>query len=172
MKFHAFAALLALPLLALAAPTAKADRYCCGGDYKAEFVTRDFYVTEHATVYGCDGYHCQTALILKSDTYVKARCRNGWCQIRSTPFKNAWVLETCLKDVHHKAHGGYPQSKSHAPEYEAEPDGYDDKPEDYDDKPEHGYQPEHSYKPEHGYKQEHSYKPKPAYGHRAPYRRY
>jgi hypothetical protein len=159
MKFHAFAALLALPLLALAAPTAKADRYCCGGDDKPEFVTRDFHVIEHATVFGCDGYHCETAVILKSDTYVKARCRNGWCQIRSTPFKNAWVLEKCLKDLHHNGNGGYPGSKGDDPEDEdVEQDGDDDKPEGDDDQPD-GYddRPEHGYKPAYGRKRHDRY---------------
>ena len=149
MKTHAFAALMALPLLALAAPAAKADRYCCGSGYQSEFVTRDFYVTKHATVFGCDGYYCQTAVILKSDRHVKARCRNGWCQLRSTPFKNAWVLESCLKDLHHHKTHGYPHSKSYEPEYEPAPEPEpeaENEPESYDEKPGYGYKPAYSRK--------------------------
>lgn len=101
MRLFAFAALLALPLFAFAAP-AQADYYnkkCCGegqnghGEYP-EF--RVYYVKRPAVVFGCDGYHCKTGIKLKPQTTVKAVCERGWCRIKSHQFKNAWVLEECL----------------------------------------------------------------------------
>jgi hypothetical protein len=108
MRLFAFAALLALPLFAVAAPAAKADYYkpkCCGESdngqnsyygYHGEF--KHYYVKRPAVVFGCDGYHCQTGIKLKPETTVKAACDRGWCRIKSHHFKNAWVLEECLKE--------------------------------------------------------------------------
>ncbi len=112
MRLYAFAALLAFPIVWLSAPAAKADYYCCGtqSGYPAdeEFLrTRHFYVDKDAVVFGCDGYHCETNITLEGGIVIKAGCRNGWCEIRSLPFKNAWVLESCLTPKHH-GHGGYP----------------------------------------------------------------
>lgn len=127
MKLHAFAALLALPILGFAAQTAKADYYCCGKEKEPyEFVTKDFYVIKHAVVFGCDGYHCETNVKLESDIHIKARCRNGWCEVRSLPFKDAWVLESCLKHVYEKPvsypehHPGH-SSRGYDGPYEPEP---------------------------------------------------
>ena len=118
MRLYAFAALLALPLLAIAAPGAKADYYhkkCCGegyngghNGYEPEF--RIYYVKRPAVVFGCDGYHCKTDIKLKAHTTIKAVCERGWCRIKSSEFKNAWVLEECLiaKDYGHEGdEGGY-----------------------------------------------------------------
>lgn len=130
MKLHAFAALLAMPMIGFAAQTAKADYYCCSGHQKSyEFVTEDFYVVKDAVVFGCDGYHCETNIKIIGDIHIKARCRNGWCEIQSVPFKNAWVLESGLKRVyesdsryrgHHSGHHG--ASYDDRPEPEPEPD--------------------------------------------------
>jgi hypothetical protein len=104
MKLFAFAALLALPLFAVAAPAAKADYYhkkCCGeghgynGGEDAE--VRYYYVKRPAVVFGCDGWHCKTGIKVKPHTNVKAICyETGWCRIKSHEFKNAWVLKECL----------------------------------------------------------------------------
>jgi|SRR5687768_1545093 hypothetical protein len=102
MRLFAFAALLALPLFAIAAPAAKADYYkCCGAERHhggdngySEF--RIYDVQRPAVVFGCDGYHCKTSIKLKPYTTIKARCYKGWCRIKSHQFKNAWVLEECL----------------------------------------------------------------------------
>lgn len=108
MRLYAFAAFLALPFLGLWGQTAKADNYCCGGEANPyHSVIRDFYVYKDAVVFGCDGYHCETNIKLLSDVHIKAKCRNGWCEVRSFPFKDAWVLESCLKRVH-DGRGGYP----------------------------------------------------------------
>jgi hypothetical protein len=108
MRLFAFAALLALPLFAVAAPAAKADYYkpkCCGESdngsnsyygYHAEF--KHYYVKRPAVVFGCDGYHCQTGIKLKPETTVIAACDRGWCRVKSDHFKNAWVLEECLRE--------------------------------------------------------------------------
>lgn len=120
MRLVAFAALLALPLFTLAAPAAKADYYCCGPKHES-FVTKDYHVIEKAVVFGCDGYHCQTNIDLLPDIHVKARCRNGWCEIRSLPFKNAWVLEKCLKPLHHYGRKPYPRKHTKPAHYDLEP---------------------------------------------------
>ncbi len=128
MRLYALAALLALPLFGLASQSAKADYYCCGGGHKPyDFVTHKFYVATDAVVFGCDGYHCETNVRLRSDIEIKARCRNGWCEVRSFPFKNAWVLERCLKRLDYD-HEGYPDHSSLpyepydvAPEYDRRP---------------------------------------------------
>jgi len=142
MRVHAFAALLAFPLLGLSAPAAKADRYCCGNEYRDSFVTQEFYVIKHATVFGCDGYHCETNVVMKSDHHVKARCRNGWCQLRSLPFKNAWVLKSCLKQLHSdgydNAYGSHSRHKDHSRRHDNRPRHHRD---DH-----RGYKPRRSYK--------------------------
>lgn len=99
MKIYAFAAFLALSVVGLAGQAAKADYLCCGEE--DSFVTRVYYVAKTATVFGCDGYHCETNIKLLSGIHVKARCRNGWCELRSLPLKNAWVLESCLERIGH-----------------------------------------------------------------------
>ncbi len=110
MKLYAFAALLALPFFGLAAGTAKADYYCCGrGEVDEAFQeTHPFIVEGDAVIFGCDGYHCETAIRILGGTHIDAGCRNGWCQIRSLPLREAWVLESCLRPVgygHHGHHG-------------------------------------------------------------------
>ena len=106
MRIYAFAAFLAFSVIGLAAEAAKADYLCCGssGYDKEEFVTHHFHVTKSATVFGCDGYHCETNIVLKHGLKVKARCRNGWCEIRHIPMKNVWVLERCLERIGYGAH--------------------------------------------------------------------
>ena len=98
MKLYAFAAFLALTLVGLAAEAAKADTPCCGdGPYQSgTFVTYPYQVIKSARVFGCDGYHCETNIVLKNGLDIQARCRNGWCELRSIPMKNVWVLERCL----------------------------------------------------------------------------
>lgn len=118
MRLFAFAALLAIPFLAIAAPAAKADYYCCGNENgKQSFVKEDFHVIKEAVVFGCDGYHCETAIRLLRDVKVEAKCRNGWCKLVTFPLENAWVLESCLKPLQHYS-GGYPK-RVHEPEYSA-----------------------------------------------------
>jgi hypothetical protein len=103
MKIYAFAAFLALSVVGLAGQAAKADYLCCGEE--DEFVTRVYHVVKNATVFGCDGYHCETNIRLKYGIKVKARCRNGWCEIRNLPLKNVWVLENCLESIGHGPYG-------------------------------------------------------------------
>lgn len=121
MRLYALAALLALPLFGLASQSAKADYYCCGERDKPHgFVTHKFYVIKDAVVFGCDGYHCETNIRLQSDIKIKARCRNGWCEVRSFPFEDAWVLESCLKRLDYD-HAGYPDESDlpYEPDYDA-----------------------------------------------------
>lgn len=115
MRVYAFAAFLALAIFGITSNAAKADYYCCGRqDNGYDFITERFYVVKEATIFGCDGYHCETNVRLRSDIHIKARCRNGWCEIRSLNLKNAWVLEICLQRTgygRHGAHGdGYDES--------------------------------------------------------------
>lgn len=140
MKHYAFAALLALPLLGLASQDAAADYYCCG-KRPEPFITKDYYVHKKATVFDCDGWQCETKITLYDDLKISARCRNGWCEVRSFPFKEAWVLESCLKpldshfsyknddydeaddDAHHRRlKAGYAVKRRYGPDYED--DGY------------------------------------------------
>jgi hypothetical protein len=123
MKIYAFAAFLALSVVGLAGQAAKADYLCC--EQEDEFVTRAYHVVQSATVFGCDGYHCETNVILKHGVKVKARCRNGWCEIRSLPLKNVWVLENCLEKL---GHGPYAKHRRYEPEVddESEEDEGDD----------------------------------------------
>ena len=122
MKIYAFAAFLALSVVGLAGQAAKADYLCCEDDKYEEFVTRAYHVVQSATVFGCDGYHCETNVVLKHGVNVKARCRNGWCEIRSLPLKNVWVLENCLEKLGHGRR--YPKKPRHVPypDYESEED--------------------------------------------------
>jgi hypothetical protein len=123
MKIYAFAAFLALSVVGLAGQAAKADYLCC--EQEDEFVTRAYHVVQSATVFGCDGYHCETNVILKHGVKVKARCRNGWCEIRSLPLKNVWVLENCLEKL---GHGPHAKHRRYEPEVddESEEDEGDD----------------------------------------------
>jgi hypothetical protein len=128
MKIYAFAAFLALSVVGLAGQAAKADYLCCEEDkYHEEFVTRAYHVIQSATVFGCDGYHCETNVVLKQGLNVKARCRNGWCEIRSLPLKNVWVLEGCLEKI------GYGPRHGKKRRYEPEHDYESDEDEDYRD---------------------------------------
>lgn len=132
MKRFAFAALTAIAFLGGAAHTAQADYYCCTEKHKPDyFIDQKFHVIEDAVVFGCDGYHCETNVSLYSGVTVKARCRNGWCEVRSFPFKNAWVLEKCLKPV---GYGGYPY-----PPYKGAKDYHDAPYEGDDPDPRGGY---------------------------------
>ncbi|NJM35915.1 MAG: hypothetical protein HC850_15865 [Rhodomicrobium sp.] len=115
MRVYAFAAVLALSVFGITANAAKADYYCCGKqNSRHEFISERFYVIKEAVIFGCDGYHCETTVRLYSDINIKARCRNGWCEIRDLPLKNAWVLESCLQRTgygKHSAHrGGFGRS--------------------------------------------------------------
>lgn len=105
MRIYAFAALLAFSVVGLAAEAAKADYLCCEADgyEREEFVTRSYHVIKKATVFGCDGYHCETNISVDYGLDIKARCRNGWCELRSIPMKNVWVLESCLEKIGHSA---------------------------------------------------------------------
>ena len=129
MRLFAFAALLALPLAGLVASAAKADDYCCrGSGYPHdEFVTKAYYVYKHATLFGCDGYHCETNIRLDADLHIKARCRNGWCEIRSLPLKDAWVLESCLKH----GYGGDNGYRKYPKYGHGDDNGHDDGEPDY-----------------------------------------
>jgi hypothetical protein len=126
MRIYAFAAFLAFSVVGLAAEAAKADYPCCGPKNYEEFVTRPFHVIKSATVFGCDGYHCETNIVLEYGLDVKARCRNGWCELRSIPMKNAWVLESCLRELGYGAR--HSKKRRYEPEYE----------EDYEDEDERG----------------------------------
>ncbi len=97
MRLYAFAALLALPFLGLEAGTANANYYCCGQGFDDFGHTRSFYVPQDAVLFSCDGYFCRTGITLNGGTYINAGCRNGWCEIRSLPLRNAWVLRNCLR---------------------------------------------------------------------------
>lgn len=101
MRIYALATFLAFSVIGLAAGSAKADYLCCGssGYDQAEFVAHHFYVAKKATVFGCDGYHCETNIVMNDGLEVKARCRNGWCELRGIPMKNVWVLERCLERI-------------------------------------------------------------------------
>ncbi|HKJ62663.1 MAG TPA: hypothetical protein VKA94_11850 [Hyphomicrobiales bacterium] len=124
MKIYALAAFLAFSVVGLAAEAAKADYLCCRSEeYQDEFVTHHFHVVKDATVFGCDGYHCETNIVLKYGLNVKARCRNGWCEIRSIPLKNVWVLESCLERLGYGAH--HRNRHRYEPEY-----GYDTQEDD------------------------------------------
>jgi hypothetical protein len=107
MKLYAFAAFLALSLVGLAAEAAKADQPCCGSSQyqHTSLISHKFRVVKHATVFGCDGYHCQTNVILKHGITIRARCRNGWCELIGIPMKNVWVLESCLYRGGYSSHG-------------------------------------------------------------------
>jgi hypothetical protein len=125
MKIYAFAAFLAVSVVGLAGQAAKADYLCCEKEkyHEYEFVTRPYHVIKKATVFGCDGYHCETNIELKYGLDVKARCRNGWCEIRSIPMKNVWVLENCLETIGYGPR--YKKKRRYEPEHDYEPD-YED----------------------------------------------
>ncbi len=134
MRLYAFAALLALSIVGLAAGAAQAGQPCCGeGRYPHHgFVTRPYHVIETATVFGCDGYHCQTNIILASGIDVKARCRNGWCELRGIPMKNVWVLERCLRKIGyghagHPGRGGFEEEDEFEEEHDFEDEGEDER---------------------------------------------
>jgi len=97
MRLFAFAALLALPLLGFGAQSASADYYCCGGKRgEIEQKVRWGHVIRNSVVFDCDAYHCETKIKVYGGTKVKVYCQNGWCKIKNFPFKNLWVLESCL----------------------------------------------------------------------------
>ena len=91
MKLYAFAAFLALMFFSFSDHSAQA------GSNRS--VVHKFFVVKDAVVFGCDSYHCETNLKVHRGIFIKAKCRNGWCKMRTLPFKNAWVLESCLKHV-------------------------------------------------------------------------
>lgn len=126
MRIYAFAALLAFSVVGLAAQAAKADYLCCGSDRyeRDEFVTRSYHVVKKATVFGCDGYHCETNITVAYGLDVKARCRNGWCELRSIPMNNVWVLERCLKRIGYG--GDYKTRRRYEPDYDYESEEADD----------------------------------------------
>jgi len=101
MRLFAVVALLALPILGLGSQAAKADYYCCGQNRNNDEHSRygEFIVIKKSVIFGCDAYHCETRVKLRPDVKVSAKCRNGWCRIKSSRFQNAWVLEHCLKPV-------------------------------------------------------------------------
>ena len=105
MRLFAFAALLALPLLALGAQSASADYYCCGKG-QDEHKVRWGYVTKDSAIFDCDSYDCQTKIKVRGGTKVKVYCKNGWCHIKNFSFKHIWVLEHCLKLIHKEGHEG------------------------------------------------------------------
>ena len=126
MKTFAFAALLALPLLGSGAQGASADYYCCGQQKSYEHHrpshyqhssgyghsshyehTKLYYVNKHTAVFDCDAYHCETKIKIEKGATVKAHCREyGWCEIKGGPFKNQWVVETCLEPQYGESHYG------------------------------------------------------------------
>ena len=127
MRLYAFAALLAFPFFGLGPEAAKADYYCCGAREKPHHSSsHHFRVIKDAVIFGCDGYHCETNVTLYSDISIKARCRNGWCEIQSLPLKDAWVLESCLeKDGYghseRKGYSGHESYKDYGPDEAEEP---------------------------------------------------
>ncbi len=108
MRLFAFVALLALPILGLGSQAAKADYYCCGQNRNNDDDSRyaEFIVIKKSVIFGCDAYHCETKVKLKPDVQVSAKCRNGWCRIKSSRFEHAWVLEHCLKPVEDEQNEG------------------------------------------------------------------
>ena len=104
MRLFAFAALLALPLLALGAQSASADYYCCGK--RDEHKVRWGYVVKDSVIFDCDSYDCQTKIKVRGGTKVKVYCKNGWCHIKNFPFKHMWVLEHCLNLIHKEDNEG------------------------------------------------------------------
>lgn len=98
MKFFAFAALLALPLLGLGAQSASADYYCCGKE-RREPEAQHYYVIKNSVIFDCDGYHCETKIKVHGGEKIKAECDKGWCEIKGSRFSRMWVLESCLKQI-------------------------------------------------------------------------
>lgn len=105
MKLFAFAALLALPLLGLGAPSASADYYCCGGRPHSEYKIGYTYTIKNSVIFDCDSHYCHTKIKIYGGTKVKVHCRNGWCLIKSFPFENMWVLEECLQPFYGEGYG-------------------------------------------------------------------
>ena len=104
MRPFAFAALLALPLLGLGAQSASADYYCCGG--KRHNKPHLYRVVKDSAIFDCDAHHCETKIRIEGGATIKAKCENGWCRIKDTPFAPVWILESCLERFYDKDEEG------------------------------------------------------------------